>query len=237
MILKPEYYPQGIRSFVVRTLRMTSGQSRAIEKGWQQWGCQVSDGLFGAKNPFPQPEAPLILDIGFGMGQALIETASDNPNKNYLGVEVYPPGVGSLLIEIQSRQLTNIRVYCADVKIVLAQCLTACSLSGVQVFFPDPWHKRRHHKRRLIQPDFLEEVALRLKDNGFIHIATDWQPYAEHAAKCLNAHVNFEMLQDVSPFVRPPTKFEKRGRNLGHGIVDLVAVKAKQSLLGCVAAS
>lgn len=220
MILKPETKSrENIRSFVVRAGRMTVGQQRAIDELWPSCGLTVAKGKFSP----PDEHTPVILDIGFGMGHALAEMAAQHPEQHYLGVEVYPPGVGSLLAEVKQQDLKNIQVYCADVMLVFENCLPDRCLSGTQIFFPDPWHKKRHHKRRLIQTEFLTTLTQKTKQHGFCHIATDWQPYAEVVKEILDAHPDWQ-IQTEANFARPETKFERRGQRLGHGVWDIVAI-------------
>ena len=172
--------------------------------------------------------APLVVEIGFGMGAATAEIAAAHPETNYLGIEVHPPGVGALLKEIGERGLTNVRIVQDDAVEVLERMVAAASLAGVHVFFPDPWHKNRHHKRRLIQPPFVRLLASRLEPGGTLHCATDWQPYAEQMLAVLAAEpslVNHSDGYAPRPPTRPLTKFEQRGLDRGHGVWDLVFTK------------
>ena len=175
-------------------------------------------------------QAQTILEIGFGMGQSLVAQAENHPDINYLGVEVHLPGVGSLLNAMQAKGLENIRVSGEDAVVLLRDHIGMNSLDGIQIFFPDPWHKKRHHKRRLIQPEFVTELAKRLKPGGFMHLATDWENYAEQMLEVLSAEDLLKNTSDTNDYVprpdsRPLTKFEQRGHRLGHGVWDLMFVK------------
>lgn len=215
-----------IRSFVMRPGRITEAQRRGLEEGLPRYGLEREAGLLDARAAFGK-SGPLVLEIGFGMGQSLLTMAAENPAVNYLGVEVHRPGVGKLLHGVTEQQLDNIRVYCDDAVLVLEECIADASLDGVQVFFPDPWHKKRHHKRRLIQPEFVRLLCRKLKPGAFLHLATDWENYAEHMMDVLSAEP--ELVNRAGPghyserpATRPLTKFEQRGQRLGHGVWDLL---------------
>ena len=219
--------PRTIRSFVKREGKMTKGQLNAIELLWPKYGVDLSrqsialDSLFGR-------QATTILEIGFGNGLSLAEMAEKHPEQNYFGIEVHRPGVGSLLVQVKKRELKNVRVSYDDAVDVLEQQVANNSLDRIQIFFPDPWHKKRHHKRRLIQTDFLSVLVSKLKPNGVIHIATDWQNYAEHILETLSACS--ELKNTVAeyapkPDYRPNTKYEERGLKLGHGVWDILFAK------------
>ncbi|MDJ0877084.1 MAG: tRNA (guanosine(46)-N7)-methyltransferase TrmB [Halieaceae bacterium] len=215
-----------IRSFVVRPGRITEGQRRALEAGLPRYGLAREDGPLDPVAAFDR-EAPLVMEIGFGMGQSLVDMAAAEPATDYLGIEVHRPGVGRLLHSMMERDVENIRVYCDDAVLVLEECITPASLDGIQIFFPDPWHKKRHHKRRLIQPAFVGLLCERLKPGGFLHLATDWENYAEHMLEVLSAEARLENRAGAGqysprPEHRPLTKFEQRGQRLGHGVWDLV---------------
>jgi tRNA (guanine-N7-)-methyltransferase len=220
-----------VRSFVRRLGRMTPAQQRAIEQHWQAYGIDlISQSRLDLDKLF-QRKAPYILEIGFGMGQSLLQQAKDHPENNYLGIEVHKPGVGCLLAAIHAENLTNIRVCCADAVDVLTQHIADDVLDKIQIFFPDPWPKKRHHKRRLIQNSFVDILAKKLRPGGVLHIATDWQEYAEHILSVLNAHPVFINQAPDGKYVprpkdRPLTKFESRGQKLGHGVWDVVVKKA-----------
>lgn len=213
-----------IRSFVRREGRLTEGQQAAIRDGWPRWGVdfvptQVDwDQIFGR-------QAPRFLEIGFGMGGATAEIARAHPQQDYLGIEVHRPGVGNLLKLIEQDGLTNLRLMTHDAVDVVEQMIAAESLDGILIFFPDPWHKARHHKRRLIQPEFVRKLVTRLKPGGTIHCATDWENYAEQMLEVLSAEPALENTAGgyaPRPAYRPLTKFENRGLKLGHGVWDLV---------------
>jgi len=223
-----------IRSYVLRAGRVGPGQARALaEIGPQFMLPYQPDTLdfaaaFGrtASNSHPVPR---ILEIGFGMGEGLAEIAAAHPEQDYLGVEVHTPGVGALLKQVGERGLTNVRVIQHDAVEVLTQMLAPASLSGIHIFFPDPWHKKRHHKRRLIQPPLVQLLASRLQAGGYIHLATDWQDYAEQMLTVLAAEPLLDnTVADYAPRpgTRPLTKFEQRGIRLGHGVWDLVFRRA-----------
>ena len=213
-----------IRSFVRREGRLTEGQQAAIREGWPRWGVDFVptqldwDQIFGRR-------APRFLEIGFGMGGATAEIARAHPQQDYLGIEVHRPGVGNLLKLIEQDGLTNLRLMTHDAVDVVEQMIAAESLDGILIFFPDPWHKARHHKRRLIQPEFVRKLVTRLKPGGTIHCATDWENYAEQMLEVLSAEPALEnTAADYAPrpAYRPLTKFENRGLKLGHGVWDLV---------------
>ena len=204
---------------------MTQGQSRALAELLPDYGVDQLEGLFDYQAMF-QRQAPTVLEIGFGMGQSLVAQAEAYPQNNYLGIEVHLPGVGSLLNSMQEKGLTNLRVSGEDAVVVLREHIAPDSLDGIQIFFPDPWHKKRHHKRRLIQPDFVTELAKRLKPDGFLHLATDWENYAEQMLEVLSEEQLLENTSQTNDYVprpesRPLTKFEQRGHRLGHGVWDL----------------
>lgn len=218
-----------IRSFVRREGRMTPSQERAFNDLWQQYGLSFEPHLFDFDQIFER-KAKRVLEIGFGMGQSLAEQALKNPQLDYLGIEVHRPGVGALLAAIEKNNLQNIRIFCADAVEVLKHCLSDDSLNLIQIFFPDPWPKRRHHKRRLIQTDFVALLQRKLKVDGKLHLATDWQDYAEQMMAVMSDAEGWENVVGENNFSprpedRPLTKFEKRGEKLGHGVWDLVFVK------------
>ena len=219
-----------IRSYVLRAGRVGSGQARALAELGPRFMLPYQaapldlDAVFGraASNSSPVPR---ILEIGFGMGEGLAQIAAAHPENDYLGVEVHTPGVGALLKQIGERGLTNVRVIQHDAYDVLTRMLAPEGLSGIHIFFPDPWHKKRHHKRRLIQPPLVRLLASRLRPGGYIHLATDWQDYAEQMLAVLSAEPTLENTAAgyaPRPDTRPLTKFEQRGIRLGHGVWDLV---------------
>ena len=215
-----------IRSYVLRTGRMTAAQSRAFEQGWQQWGLDYADGPVAFERVFGR-QAPLVLEIGFGMGQSLVAMARATPEADFIGIEVHTPGVGRLFHALEDEGLGNIRVFRHDAVEVIRDCIPEQCLDRVQIFFPDPWHKKRHHKRRLIQPAFVDALATRLRPGGLLHLATDWEPYAEQMMEVLSGSADF--INSIGageyaprPETRPLTRFEQRGQRLGHGVWDLM---------------
>ena len=223
---------RAIRSFVRREGRMTKGQQHALERHWQKFGLDTRQSYIDLDLLFRR-SAPRILEIGLGMGDALIEMALAHPQNDYLGIEVYRPGIGSLLKKLDEQGMTNVRVICDDAMVVLKQMIPDASLDVVCIFFPDPWPKKRHHKRRLIQTPFIKLLGNKLKNGGTLHMATDWEDYAfhmmavmKHALEFVNAagQNNFSPRPDY----RPLTKFEQRGRRLGHQVWDLIYTKACQ---------
>ena len=213
-----------IRSFVLRQGYMSKGQQRAYDSLLPQLGLRYQpevqdlDAAFGRR-------APKVVEIGFGMGGATADIAQARPDTDYLGIEVHGPGVGSLLKLVDERQLSNVRVIQHDAVEVFTHMLAPASLDGVHVFFPDPWHKKRHNKRRLIQPPFVALLASRIKPGGYLHLATDWEDYAIQMLDVLSQEPSLENTADgyaPRPDYRPLTKFEQRGLRLGHGVWDLV---------------
>jgi tRNA (guanine-N7-)-methyltransferase len=214
----------------MRAGRMTPGQQRGWDEGFPQYGLSAEQGALDWDDQFGA-SGRRIVEIGFGMGDSLIQMAQADPGAQFIGIEVHRPGVGRLLSRVLAEKIQNVRVYAEDAVDVFAQSLTLESLDAIHIFFPDPWHKKRHHKRRLIQPGWVREITQRLKAGGYLHLATDWEPYAEHM---------FDVLDDVPslknasgaprtavprPDYRPLTKFEARGERLGHRVQDLVYLK------------
>lgn len=215
---------RGIRSYVLRAGRMGSGQVRALAELGPRFVLPVAEKPLEAERVFGR-QAPLIVEIGFGMGQATAAIAATRPGDDFLGIEVHEPGVGALLQRIDEQQLPNLRILRHDAVAVFESMLAPASLAGVHVFFPDPWPKKRHWKRRLIQPPFVALLASRLAPGGLLHCATDWQPYAEQMLEVLSAEPLLANTADSyapRPAYRPETKFERRGLALGHGVWDLV---------------
>jgi tRNA (guanine-N7-)-methyltransferase len=215
-----------VRSFVMRAGRTTEGQQKALDEVWPEFGLEIQQGPINLAEVFGR-SAPVVLEIGFGMGDSLIEMAKNEPEKNYIGIEVHRPGVGRLLSRVQEAGLTNIRVYQEDAVEVLAKCIPDGSLHALQLFFPDPWHKKRHHKRRIVQPEFAQAIRQKLEVGGYFHMATDWENYAEHMMEVMSAAEGFsnkagESQYSPQPEWRPVTKFQKRGERLGHGVWDLM---------------
>ena len=223
---QPRKHHRPVRSFVLREGRLTPGQERAFRELWPAWGIEFSagdkldpQGLFGNDNP-------VWLEIGFGNGESLAIYAQNNPDINYLGIEVHGPGVGHLLLRINELGLTNLRLMKQDAVEVL-KSLPDASLEGIMLFFPDPWHKKKHHKRRILQATFVEEAARLIRRGGLFHAATDWEDYAEQMMQVLSHSEAFENTAGEGeysprPQSRPLTKFEQRGHRLGHGVWDLV---------------
>ena len=215
---------RGIRSFVLRAGRATAAQQRALEALWPKFGIESREALdldtiFGRT-------APRVLEIGFGAGEALLAFAQSHPEMDCLGIEVHRPGVGHLLLGVEAAQLANVRVMDRDAVEVLRDQLPAGSLSAVHIFFPDPWHKKRHHKRRLIQQPFVALIARALAPQGVLRLATDWEHYAQQMREVLDSSTDFINVAGEKGFVeraelRPLTRFERRGHRLGHGVWDL----------------
>lgn len=223
-----EAHRRPIRSYVLRQGRVSNAQRRAHETLLPRYGVPFNaapldlDALFGR-------EAPHVLEIGSGMGETTVEIAARRPDTDFLAVEVHTPGVGSLLKQIEERELTNVRVIQHDAVDVLEQMIAAAALDGVHVFFPDPWPKKRHHKRRLLQSPFVKLLASRLKRGGYVHVATDWEEYAQQVLQVLSAEpLLANTAQDYAPrpAYRPLTKFEERGLKLGHGVWDVIFIRA-----------
>jgi len=215
-----------VRSFVRREGRLTPGQERALEDLWPHYGIDEADGLIDLQQLFGRT-APIVFEIGFGNGSSLAEMAANQPDTNFIGVEVHRPGVGHLLKLIDEQEITNLRVACTDAVELLKHRIPDSSLDRLQLYFPDPWHKKRHHKRRIIQPAFVELLAQKIKPSGHLHMATDWQHYAEQMLDDLSQNSDFiNCAEDATyiprPDYRPLTKFEQRGQRLGHGVWDLL---------------
>jgi tRNA (guanine-N7-)-methyltransferase len=213
-----------VRSYVRRQGKITAGQRRAIAEEAHHWLIPFEGEPLELAAIF-QNDHPVVLEIGFGMGETTQAIAEQKPEVNFLGIEVYTAGVGSLVNRITQKGLTNIRIIQHDAVEVLEQSIEASSLDAVHIFFPDPWQKKRHHKRRLIQSDFVDLLASRLKPGGILHCATDWRPYAEQMLEVLSGCALLSNTTDgysPRPSYRPLTKFELRGLALGHEVVDLV---------------
>jgi len=219
-----------IRSFVKREGRLTTGQERALKELFPLYGIALEDKPLNLSEVF-QRTAPTVFEIGFGNGTSLAEMAMNNPQQNYIGVEVHRPGVGNLLLQIEKHNLTNLRVINADAVEVLQQMIPDESLDAVYLFFADPWHKKRHHKRRIVQQEFAQLLRKKLKVGGIFHMATDWENYAGHMMDVMTAAEGFENTAGKNQYVpkpdyRPVTRFEQRGHKLGHGVWDLIFKKA-----------
>lgn len=214
-----------LRSYVIRAGRQTASQTEAIEKYWSRYVISDTASPLDAATLFGR-SVSLVVEIGFGMGDSLAEMAAANPDKDFIGIEVHRPGVGKLLNYIETLNLKNVRIYCHDAVEILRDCIADGSIDTVQIFFPDPWHKKKHHKRRLIQPAFIAGLTRKLKAGGRIHLATDWQNYAEHMMEVMSQAENLSNLAGPEAYSsdtgRPETKFERRGNRLGHGVWDLM---------------
>lgn len=218
-----------LRSFVRREGRLTTGQQQALEQLFPRFGVPEGNAAIDFQQLFGNNH-PVILEIGFGNGESLAQNALDNPGNNYFGIEVHRPGVGHLLMRTDELQLSNIRVSTQDAVDVIKDRLSANSLSGVQIFFPDPWHKKRHNKRRLVQTPFLDLLTNVIKPGGSLHLATDWEPYAQHMLDVTDAHQAWSNQAGAGQFSerpdsRPLTKFERRGQRLGHAVYDLLLMR------------
>lgn len=219
-----------LRSYVLREGRLTKGQRRAIDQLWSRYGLALPPAretlnysqIFGRV-------APTRIEIGFGDGDALLEMATQNPQCNFIGIEVHRPGVGRLLLQLEARAIDNVKVFCDDGVTILSRAIAEQSLDAVYLYFPDPWHKKKHHKRRLMQPTFIQLLASRLVAGGCLHFATDWQPYAEQTLGYLQQSDLLENCAGEAGYFtapeRPSTKFERRGHALGHDVWDIVMRK------------
>ncbi|ABV86436.1 tRNA (guanosine(46)-N7)-methyltransferase TrmB [Shewanella pealeana] len=219
-------YLRKVRSFVLREGRLTKGQAQAMEQQWPKIGLDYTPEPIDLVEVFGR-EADTVLEIGFGMGASLVAMAKAAPELNFIGIEVHKPGVGACLAEAAEAGVTNLRVYHHDAIEVLENSIAEGSLACVQLFFPDPWHKTRHHKRRIVQAPFAELIRSKLKVGGVFHLATDWENYSEHMLEVMTAapgYKNQSATGDVveRPAHRPLTKFEARGHRLGHGVWDLM---------------
>ncbi|MBP9741817.1 MAG: tRNA (guanosine(46)-N7)-methyltransferase TrmB [Burkholderiales bacterium] len=227
MSLKPRH----IKSFVLRQGKITSGQQQALTQLMPQYGIGYTEHLINLEQYFQRTNSKII-EIGFGMGHASWQIAKQNPDNDYLGIEVHAPGVGALLMSLLEHEITNMRIIQHDAVLVLKNMIMDNSITGFHIYFPDPWHKKKHHKRRLIQTDFIDLMCSKLKDDGYIHVATDWEHYAMYMLKLFgqnkqlsNQSINGDFVE--RPQYRPLTKFEQRGVNLGHQVWDLVFKKNK----------
>jgi len=215
-----------VRSFVLRGGRLTAGQKRALDELQPRYGVTAGEGELDFEVLFGN-DHPVIMEIGFGDGNATWQMAASHPEENYLGVEVHQPGVGQLLMKLEQADIENVRIACSDAVELLRDRIPAKSLAGIRIYFPDPWPKKRHHKRRLVQAPFIDVLALRMKKGAVLHMATDWEPYAGHMLEVMRSSRNFENLSpagDVCPQPewRPRTKYERRGERLGHPVHDLL---------------
>jgi tRNA (guanine-N7-)-methyltransferase len=220
---------QSIRSYVLRAGRITQAQKRALAELLPRYGIPYAPAVLDLDRVFGRA-APRVLEIGFGNGDTLVELASSFPDRDFIGVEVHPPGIGHCLLAVESLGLANLRVVAHDAVEVLAHMIPPASLDEVLVYFPDPWPKKRHHKRRIVQPEFASLVASRLRPGGRFRLATDWEPYAAWMLEVLNASPDFTNAAPDGGCVERPergaTRFERRGRRLGHRVYDLDYVRA-----------
>ncbi|GLX84342.1 tRNA (guanine-N(7)-)-methyltransferase [Thalassotalea loyana] len=224
-------YIRTVRSFVKREGRLTKGQAHALENFWSEMGLNHEDGMIDSKALFGN-DNPVTLEIGFGMGKSLVEMAKNAPDINFIGIEVHRPGVGACIALAQEKGVKNLKVYEHDAIEILADCIPEQSLTTVQLFFPDPWHKKKHHKRRIVQPEFVETIRQKLKVGGVFHMATDWENYAECMLEDMQTAPGYNNLSETNDYVprpdsRPLTKFEQRGHRLGHGVWDLQFARAE----------
>jgi tRNA (guanine-N7-)-methyltransferase len=215
-----------VRSYVLRQGRLTDAQARALKALWPVYGIDEADTPLDCRQLFGR-EAPLVVEVGFGDGAATWRMAQAEPDKNFIGIEVHQPGVGRLLQALDARQLDNVRIARADAVDFIRDRLAPDSISELRIYFPDPWPKKRHHKRRIVQAAFLDLLAARLAPGAILHLATDWEPYAEHMLEVLKAHPDFVNQSpdggySERPLWRPITKFERRGDRLGHTSHDLI---------------
>lgn len=235
-VITPEFDENGrplrrIRSFVRRQGRLTKGQQQALDTLWPVMGVEYQPEPVDVPALFGR-EAPVTLEIGFGMGASLVTMAQNTPHQNFLGIEVHAPGVGACLAAAKEADVQNLRVMCHDAVEVLEKMIPDNSLRMVQLFFPDPWHKARHNKRRIVQVPFAELVMRKLKLGGVFHMATDWEAYAEHMLEVMNSIDGYRNQSEQQNYVprpetRPLTKFEQRGQRLGHGVWDLMFERVK----------
>lgn len=219
-------FKRRIRSFVRREGRLSNRQARALEEMWPEFGIDYQGETLNLPEIFGR-EAHTVVEIGFGMGASFVAMAKAAPEQNFMGIEVHRPGVGACLADAKDEGVTNVRVMEHDAVEVMMNCLPENSIDRLQLFFPDPWHKKRHHKRRIVQPEFVQMIRRVLKPGGVFHMATDWENYAEHMLEVMDAAEGFtnqhsETSYAPRPDYRPLTKFEKRGQRLGHGVWDLL---------------
>ena len=217
-----------IRSYVLRQGRFSRGQQRAYESLLPRYGIAFQAAPLDFAHAFGR-RAPVVVEVGFGMGETTARIAAEHPGVDYLAIEVHSPGVGSLLKQLDEGGLSNVRIVAHDAVEVLREMVPEGSLAGMHIFFPDPWPKKRHHKRRLVQPDFAALAASRLVPGGYLHVATDWQEYAEHVLQVLGATPGLANTAEAfapRPATRPETKFERRGLKLGHGVWDIVFTRS-----------
>ena len=218
-----------IRSYVIRGGRLTVAQQHALDELWPHYGIQQGKAHMDFDDYFDRP-ADVIVEIGFGNGGSTWQMAQQEPEKNFIGIEVHEPGVGQLLMALDANDIDNVRIASEDAVPFLQRRIPPASLSGVRIYFPDPWPKKRHHKRRLIQAEFTGQIAACMAGGAVLHLATDWQPYAEHMLEVLQSSPDFKNLSPAGdycerPAWRPHTKYEQRGERLGHEVRDILYKK------------
>ena len=224
-------YLRKIQSFVRRSGRISKAQSIGLNELWHDYGVDLNEKKLDF-NKLYLSKNNVTLEVGFGNGDSLLEMAIDQPNQNFLGIEVYEAGVGRLINEANKNKLSNLKIIKDDAVEVLTNNILDNSISHFQLFFPDPWHKKKHHKRRIVQISFLDLLSNKLKKDGIVHIATDWENYAEHIMELLESHSHFkncagDHMYSLRPKNRPLTKFENRGQKLGHGVWDIIFTNIK----------
>jgi len=217
---------RNIRSFVLRKGRLTIAQQHALDELWPHYGIERSETLLDFDDHFDRP-ADVIVEIGFGNGESTWQMAQQEPEKNFIGIEVHQPGVGQLLMALEEHQIDNVRIAREDAVVFLQQRIANDSLAGIRIYFADPWPKKRHHKRRIIQAEFVSQLARCIRKDGILHLATDWQPYAVHMLEVMQSSTDFTNLSADGDYCerpewRPYTKYEKRGERLGHEVRDLL---------------
>jgi tRNA (guanine-N7-)-methyltransferase len=226
-----EVHLRKIQSFVKRSGRLSKAQAIGLNELWSDYGINITKDPLNFDELFLNTNN-ITLEVGFGNGDSLLEMAIKQPNQNFLGIEVYEAGVGRLINEASKNNLNNLKIIKEDAVEVLNNNITDNSISHFQLFFPDPWHKKKHHKRRIVQTSFLDLLSKKLKNNGIVHIATDWENYAEYIMEMLELHKHFknnagDHIYSERPVNRPLTKFENRGHKLGHGVWDIIFTNIK----------
>ena len=226
-----EVHLRKIQSFVKRSGRLSKAQAFGLNELWDDYGVNINEKPINLSELFSN-QNNITIEVGFGNGDSLLEMAVKQPNQNFLGIEVYEAGVGRLINEADKNNLSNLKIIKEDAVEVLKNNILDNSISHFQLFFPDPWHKKRHHKRRIVQTSFLDLLSKRLKKDGIVHIATDWENYAEHIMTTLESHIYFKNcagghMYSKRPEQRPLTKFENRGQKLGHGVWDIIFTNTK----------
>ena len=221
---------RNIRSFVLRKGRLTIAQQRALDELWPHYGIEHRETVLDFDDHFER-SAEVIVEIGFGNGESTWQMAQQEPEKNFIGIEVHEPGVGQLLMALEEHAIDNVRIACEDAVPFLQQRIAPGSLAGVRIYFADPWPKKRHHKRRIVQPEFVSLLARCIRTGGILQLATDWQPYADHVLEVMQNSPDFINLSTTGDYCerpgwRPHTKYEKRGERLGHEVRDLLYQRA-----------